>query len=227
MGYRCEKYFKTIHYRRRITMTKIRMIFVLLPLLIVLCLGLIVTETTLAEPPTKKTHKLIPPKKTHALIPPSWSQIIPADDRFQLVLNDEAVLDRETGLVWEKSPDTSDKHWFEAVAWCNQKLLGGRMGWRLPALEELASLADPGVEVHFLEPCLPTGHPFLGVTGFALYWSSTTYILDPTWACTVMYYTDPIQAVTCWDKTLTKDPLTGDRPFRAWCVRGGQGHYAH
>ena len=32
--------------------------------------------------------------------PPSWYQILSADKRFVLVMNDEAVLDKETGLVW-------------------------------------------------------------------------------------------------------------------------------
>ena len=39
---------------------------------------------------------------------PTWHQILPAADRFKLVMNSNAaVLDRETGLVWEKSPDAT------------------------------------------------------------------------------------------------------------------------
>ena len=34
-----------------------------------------------------------------------WSQILPAATRFQLVMGGAAVLDRETGLVWEQSPE--------------------------------------------------------------------------------------------------------------------------
>src|SRR5215470_9380827 len=40
------------------------------------------------------------------LIPPAWSQKLPAAQRFEVVLDGAAVLDHETGLVWEKSPST-------------------------------------------------------------------------------------------------------------------------
>src|SRR3954467_14198402 len=36
------------------------------------------------------------------VIPPAWSQTLPAAERFQLVLGGAGVLDKETGLVWEK-----------------------------------------------------------------------------------------------------------------------------
>jgi len=44
-------------------------------------------------------------------IPPAWSQILPAADRFQRVMEgNEAVLDKETGLVWEQSPTVTEKN---------------------------------------------------------------------------------------------------------------------
>jgi len=99
---------------------------------------------------------------------PPWHQILPAAERFQLVMNNEAVLDKETGLVWDRSPSTGTYSWFAACANCYQREVGGRMGWRLPTVEELSSLVDPSTE----NPALPIGHLFIGVQSHT-YWSST------------------------------------------------------
>ena len=50
-----------------------------------------------------------PTQKTLDEIPGSWSRALSAtggctSERFQCVLGDVAVLDRETGLVWERVP---------------------------------------------------------------------------------------------------------------------------
>src|SRR6266446_7070038 len=69
-----------------------------------------------------------------------------------------AVLDRETGLVWEQSPSTSTFTWEDAQIHCNQLTVGNRIGWRLPTLQELASLVD-GDPANTSSPRLPPGHP--------------------------------------------------------------------
>ena len=100
---------------------------------------------------------------------PSWHQILPAAERFELVMNNEAVLDRETGMVWERDTDATKYDWFMAQEHCYKATIGGRGGWRLPTIEELKTLDDPTQS----NPALPNGHPFTRVQ-LSSYWSSTT-----------------------------------------------------
>src|SRR5207302_9186480 len=81
---------------------------------------------------------------------PSWDQQLQCDTtatcpRFIVLSNwsSEAVLDRETGLVWEQSPATTTNTWSNARFHCTSLTTGGRKGWRLPSVHELASLVDP------------------------------------------------------------------------------------
>ncbi|HEU0069457.1 MAG TPA: DUF1566 domain-containing protein, partial [Nitrospiraceae bacterium] len=52
--------------------------------------------------------------------------------------NNEAVLDNETGLVWETIPARARTVWKNAAGICAKKTVGGKKGWRLPAVKELA-----------------------------------------------------------------------------------------
>lgn len=77
---------------------------------------------------------------------PSWDQKLPASTRFVVLTdwNSEAVLDRETGLVWERAPGlTHPANWSFARFDCSNRTTGGRRAWRLPLVHELASLMDP------------------------------------------------------------------------------------
>jgi hypothetical protein len=113
---------------------------------------------------------------------PAWNQKLPADKRFVVLLdwNSEAMLDRETGLVWEKTPTIAMASWGAARNRCANLTTGDRKGWRLPSMPELASLVDPLVGPP--GPTLPPGHPFTtGTTGVqsALYWSATVSVFFP------------------------------------------------
>ena len=140
----------------------------------------------------------------------SWGKKIPGATRFKLVL-DAAALDRETGLVWDNSPDTTQRDWFKACAHCYQRQVGGRKGWRLPTIEELASLVDTSVSG---APTLPTDHPFTNVQS-GLYWSSTTIAGSTSLAWTVYFSNGDVYAT---DKSTD---------YYVWCVRGGYGHDAY
>ena len=125
-----------------------------------------------------------PTFKTLDEIPGTWSRALPADDgdpvtgcdssRFECVMEvggvAQAVLDKETGLVWETLRLAGRVNWQTALDICANRTTGGRRGWRLPSVHELTSLVD----VVNTNPALPTGHPF-GVVASQPFWSATAY----------------------------------------------------
>ena len=136
----------------------------------------------------------------------AWDQIKGAD-RF-LVLTDwasAAVLDKETGLVWEQSPQLTLSQWTSARRICINKTIGNRKGWRLPSFPELASLVDPSV---FTGLALPVGHPFTNVLQLN-YWSATAGAenIGTAWSVNLRFGAVNLD---------TKDILG-----QVWCVRGG------
>jgi hypothetical protein len=148
-----------------------------------------------------------PTMKTLDQIPPTWSQTIPGAQRFELVLDGAAVLDKETGLVWEQSPSTVTADWTTAILNCVNKEVGGRKGWHLPTVEQLASLTD---STH-VNPSLPSGHPFSNVQS-SYYWSATTYASNATVARTVGF----IYGFVGYDGKTSSHYV--------WYVRGGQAY---
>jgi len=145
---------------------------------------------------------------------PTWDTVINGPTRFKVLrdFNNAAVLDKETGLVWEQSPDTGTRDWLGAHRFCNDRAVGNgnRKGWRLPTVQELASLVDPTRD----SPALPAGHPFSHVQS-DFYWSATTFGENPALAWGAAFVNDlhePGPRFT--SKTI---------PFFVWCVRGGHG----
>jgi hypothetical protein len=161
-----------------------------------------------------------PTMKTLDQIPPTWSQKLQCDTtacpRFELVLGGAAVLDKETGLVWDQSPAhvTEDhKTWYNAINYCYNLVLGGVSGWHLPTIEQLASLMDTSVTENFKVPN-PNGHPFLRFS--ATYWSSTGYVGSPT------LNSNQVWGIRFTDGLITMYPK--NNAAFTWCVRGGQSY---
>jgi len=141
---------------------------------------------------------------------PSWDQTLPATTRFIVLSNmgSAAVLDRETGLVWEKSPSATSDILINQASHCNTLVTGGRLGWRLPSIQELASLVDPTQS----NPSLPSGSPFTNVQS-SPYWSATT--VGRVSAPFLMWVVD------FFDGSVSGPRIDGAN--FAWCVRGGPG----
>jgi hypothetical protein len=145
----------------------------------------------------------------------TWHRLLEPDarcdrGRFICVMNGEAVLDHETGLVWQRDVSSSVLNWASAADTCQQATTGGRYGWRLPTIAEFASLVDPskaGAQ-------LPDGHPFSGLpTGvgyFVAYWTAN----------------GREGALSAWHVNLAEQQAfnptsTGaSTTLRFWCVRG-------
>ena len=143
-----------------------------------------------------------------------WDQALPVEQRFIILqaFNSDAVLDKETGLVWEKSPQTKAVGVSSARLMCVNKAVGGRKGWRLPSVSELASLVDPSVGSP--GPTLPPGHPFLAVQA-ANYWSGSIFVENPAQIWGVNFQNGGVAGIS---KSFEQ---------RLWCVRGGMGADLH
>ena len=118
-----------------------------------------------------------------------------------------AVLDRETGLVWQRVPPTTTALWFDAVDGCEYANTAVRDGWRLPTTAEILSLRDESVGA---DPQLPAGSPFV-VTS------------DSLWTSTLAGYTGGTQlvelaAIYPLGRRVLADPDHIKSNF--WCVRG-------
>jgi Protein of unknown function (DUF1566) len=76
-----------------------------------------------------------------------WDRNFPSASRFVVLaeFNNQAVLDKNTGLVWEQAPGTTTRLWAQAGRYCINKSVGGTRGWRLPSVIELKSIQDPSL----------------------------------------------------------------------------------
>jgi Protein of unknown function (DUF1566) len=156
---------------------------------------------------------------------PEWDRRINGSARFtsalprRSIVDNEtvAVLDNETGLVWEREPETDTSTFDFAFDTCLNLVKGGRQGWRLPTVHELASLV-------FIPPpapnlALPSGHPFrLGTAdpgGNRFFWSRTDDIAD---------IINNRPTINHWIVNFGTGNVALRPPLNHfWCVRGGRG----
>jgi hypothetical protein len=146
-----------------------------------------------------------------------WDANHPSSSRFVVLkaFHNQAVLDKNTGLVWEQAPASDFIGTFsEATDYCVNKTVGGTRGWRLPSVAELASLIDPSLSA----PLVPT-NVFSGLQGTSStgYWSATTVADNPDKAWRVLFSTD---AVPGSGHKSGNNHFPGVFLSHTWCVRG-------
>jgi hypothetical protein len=103
--------------------------------------------------------------------------------------SDGTVTDKNTQLVWQKTPGNQRLQFAEAKAYCETLQVGGRSDWRVPTIKELYGLADFRGEL--LKPEQGTPTPYVDTSYFDFtypsapmvfagqYWSSTLYVKGP------------------------------------------------
>ena len=127
----------------------------------------------------------------------------------------EAVLDRETGLVWQRSPIDLALTWTAALAACRTTAIGGRYGWRAPQEEELASVGEAAKGAG-TPPIIPDGAPFIGVSGVA-FWTATTEEAVTSDAYVIVFGTTSTESAG----VIAAEGKTAQHGI--WCVRGAIG----
>ncbi len=137
---------------------------------------------------------------------PTLDKIKSGTGRFKAVLNGQAILDKETGLVWEKAPSATAVQWDDANYNCTLLKTGNRMGWRVPTVEEALSLfIVSGSTVK-----LPTDHPFQNLTG-DYFWTNSRVAAPGQQFVWAIGPTDGSHAF--------ESPTASLHSTQAWCVR--------
>ena len=147
------------------------------------------TMMAIGEPLTKPSHHAVDANNSSA-------------SRF-VVAFPGAGLDKQTGLVWEETPDATPRTWTDAARYCVDKTVGVTIGWRLPSMAELKSVQDPSMTPPFVP-----ANVFTEVQS-TTYWSVSTLAKTPIGVSFVH---------------LVDDRMNGGNMsniFPAWCVRGG------
>jgi len=150
---------------------------------------------------------------------PSWDQTLTANVRYVVLTNfdSNAVLDRETGLVWQRTPSgAEDMTWASASALCLGIQTGNRGGWRLPTVNELSSLLDTSITT--TASLFFVGHPFLSGSSSRRFWTATAVAAaDGAQHFLVGYRINVFGQIFYQLNSADFDGQFAD----AWCVRGG------
>ena len=154
---------------------------------------------------------------------PSWDQKFACETvancpRFLVLSNwsTDAVLDRETGLVWHRTPSTVLSSQENHENFCKGSIAGGRYGWRLATQIELLSIASPtqnGPELH-----LPPGRPFnVNALDGTTFWSSDHSGSNYAVGLGVEFIPSSVVGLL---PGVNRFSAGSSSNLRGWCVRG-------
>ena len=140
----------------------------------------------------------------------SWDRKTENVNRFRVLpaFNNDAVLDRETQLVWQRTPGSSVRFWLSAISACFGDRTGGRGGWRLPTMPELTSLIDPAQSF----PPLPVAHPF-----------DLSNLTGDVWSVNTVPGTDTANTQDVLNDGFLGGAQKDVAQLQSWCVRGSPG----
>ena len=92
------------------------------------------------------------------------------------------LIDRTTGLDWQRIPDKTRRTWSEAIDYADDLSLSGFTDWRLPKKQELQSILSYGTTPSpLLEPVKRTGRDGQPEQGFCA-WTLTTRVFPSMYA---------------------------------------------
>ena len=141
-----------------------------------------------------------------------WDSNNPSATRFTTAFPG-AVLDNNTGLVWEQAPDATVGSWPAAIFHCVNRKVGGTVGWRLPSVAELKSVQDgsPGA----VAPLVPAS---AFTIQSSVYWSATQVGYQPNFAWAVDFGSG-LTGVPLGNAFIAE--IRTALGYPSWCVRGG------
>lgn len=168
---------------------------------------------------------------------------------YTLSSDSKTVLDNNTGLTWQRSPDTSGDGTIIAtdkLSWTNAQArpavlnaakYGGYSDWRLPSIKELYSLMNfNGTDPDPTATSTSGLRPFIDTTYFQFAYGDTSAmerIIDSQYASSNLFvYTDPSQGSMLFGLNLADGRIKGyglrmpfgDKTFFVQCVRGNSSY---
>ncbi len=148
------------------------------------CVSCLITTWVFALPSESLAHNkvvVIPLAGDNVeLLPAPLQRIAPAaPTNANYVISLSTVLDRTTGLEWQRASDDTLRNWDTAQVYCRDLELAGKNDWRLPLPSELQSIID----YSRFDPAINLA--VFPATESGFYWTSFNYALGSTSAWSV------------------------------------------